>query len=65
MGREREDYRIILEELLRHFNKHWIYPTELAVYLGVDYRTVMRKFGITRQGCSIEGIAKRMSLWLR
>ena len=65
MGREYEDYRIILEELLHHFHKHWVYPMELAGYLGVDYRTVMRKFGITRQGCSIEAIARRMCLWLK
>ena len=62
MAREKEDYREILEELFKHFRKHWVYPTEIADYLGMDYRTAMRKFGITRNGCSIESLARRMCL---
>lgn len=60
MPRERDDYRVILEELIKYFNKHWVYPTELGGYLGMDYRTVMKKFNMTRQGCSIESLARRM-----
>lgn len=60
MAKEYEDYRVILEGLLAHFNKHWVYPMEISGYLGMDYRTVMRKFGITRNGCSLETLARRM-----
>lgn len=61
MSREKPDYRTILESLLTYFNKHWVYPTEVAAYLGMDYRTAMKKFGITRDGCSIEMLARKMS----
>lgn len=61
MARELESYRDNLESLLGHFHKHWVYPKELGDYLGIDYRTVMKKFGVTRNGCSIEVIARRMS----
>lgn len=60
MPREKEDYRDILESLLKHFNKHWLYPTEIGDYLGMDYRTVMKKFNIDRKGCSPETLARRM-----
>lgn len=59
--RETEDYRYILEQLIKYFNKHWVYPSEIGGYLGMDYRTVMKKFGVTRSGCSIESLARRMS----
>lgn len=62
MSREKEDYRAILESLLKYFNKHWVYPMEIGDYLGLDYRTVMKKFGITRDGCSLETLARRMCL---
>lgn len=58
--REKEDYRNILESLVAKFDKHWVYPTELAGYLGMDYRTAMKKFGITRQGISVEALARKM-----
>lgn len=58
--REKESYRDILESLLTHFNKHWVYPTELAGYLGMDYRTAQKKFDISRKGISIEELARRM-----
>ena len=60
--REKEDYRIILEQLLAAFKKHWVYPKEVADYLGMDYRTAMKKFDITRKGISIEALARRMCL---
>lgn len=58
--REKEDYRAILESLVGHFRKHWLYPKEIADYLGMDYRTAMKKFGISREGISIETLARRM-----
>lgn len=58
---ESDDYRDNLESLLRYFNKHWVYPTEIGGYLGVDYRTVERKFGISRNGCSVETLARKLS----
>lgn len=61
MSKESENYRDILEELLKNFHKHWLYPTEIGGYLGMDYRTVMKKFGVTRDGCSVETLARRMS----
>lgn len=57
---EKVDYRDILEQLLAHFRKHWVYPTEVANYCGLDYRTVMKKFDISRDGISIETLARRM-----
>lgn len=60
MPREKEDYRNILEGLLNHFHKHWVYPMEIGDYLGINYRTVMRKFDIDRDGCSIETLARKM-----
>ena len=58
--REKEDYRDILEALNQHFNKHWVYPTEVGDYLGMDYRTAKKKFDISREGISIETLARRM-----
>lgn len=60
MAREKEDYRAILEGLLGYFRKHWVYPNEIGGYLGLDYRTVMRKFDISRDGCSVETLARKM-----
>lgn len=60
MSREHIDYRDTLESLLHYFNKHWVYPSEVAGYLGMDYRTVMKKFNMTREGCSLESLARRM-----
>lgn len=57
---EKADYRDILEQLLMHFKKHWVYPTEVATYCGIDYRTAMKKFDISRDGISIETLARRM-----
>lgn len=62
MAREKEDYRIILERLDKHFRKGWVYPTEIGDYLGINYRTVMRKFDIDRNGCSIETLARKMCI---
>ena len=61
VSKEYEDYRDILESLNLHFQKHWVYPKEVGGYLGMDYRTVMKKFSVDRQGCSIETLARRMS----
>ena len=58
--REKEDYRDILESLIGYFGKHWVYPTEVAAYLGMDYRTAKKKFDISREGISIETLARRM-----
>lgn len=60
MAKEKEDYRDILEALLAHFHKHWVYPGEVGAYLGMDYRTAMKKFKMDRSGCSIETLARRM-----
>lgn len=60
MAMEKEGYREHLESLLAYFHKHWIYPKELADYMGVDYRTAMKVLGIKREGASIETIARRM-----
>lgn len=58
---EKEGYRDHLESLLKYFGgKHWVYPKELADYMGVDYRTAMKVLKITRDGASIETIARRM-----
>lgn len=57
---EKDGYRDHLEQLLKHFGKHWIYPKELGDYLGMDYRTAEKKFRIDRNGASVETIARRM-----
>ena len=58
--REKESYRDILASLIRYFNKHWVYPQEIGKYLGMDYRTVKKKFHVTKEGISIETLARRM-----
>ena len=53
-------YDRILDSLLKYFHKHWVYPTELGDYLGMDYRTIKSKFDMTRNGMSVEELAIRM-----
>lgn len=60
MLNEKEGYQENLKALTDYFHKHWVYPKELADYMGMDYRTAMKKFGITRDGISIEVLAGRL-----
>ena len=58
--REKEAYRDILESLLGHFNKHWVYATEVGGYCGMDYRTAKKRFKIPKEGIAIEKLARMM-----
>lgn len=49
MSRERDDYRVVVEDLKQTFGeKAWITSAELARYEGCDARTVNRRYGIPK-----------------
>ena len=58
--REPQGYRETVEYLQSRTGKGWLSTTEIASILGVDRRTVTRRFGITR-GCALPILAMRLT----
>lgn len=58
---EYEGYRDVLESLLSAFGgRHWIRVTEAAQFLGVDNRTLKKRFLVETGGISAELLARRI-----
>ena len=60
MSREPDGYRQTLEYLQTQTGKGWLSTTEIATLLGVDRKTVTRRFGIT-QGCALPILAMKLT----
>lgn len=50
MSREKESYRPILADLLNAKDGRMWGQKEIALYLGIDPRTVKRRYGVGRGG---------------
>ena len=59
--KEYESYRAILADLLQaQDSKHWT-QKQTSYYLGIDPRTVKRRYGIDRKGINVWELARRIS----
>lgn len=61
MSREKEDYRSILADLLQAKDGRIWKQKEVALYLGIDPRTVKRRFGVGRKGIEVHELARKLS----
>lgn len=62
MAREKESYRDTLERLDNQFpNRELLFQKEVAVYLGVDARTVKNRYGIDKKGITKVKLARLLS----
>ena len=57
--REPEGFRETVQWITEQTGKGWLTNTEIANLLGVDRKTVKRRFGISN-GCAVTVLAKRM-----
>ena len=59
--KEADTYRSVLADLLQaQDSKHWS-QKQASYYLGIDPRTVKRRYGIDRKGISVWELARRIS----
>ena len=58
--REQPGYRQTLEWLTEQTGKGWLSTTEIATLLGLDRKTVNKRFGVTR-GCALPVLAMKMA----
>lgn len=65
MPRERPEYRVILESLLKFMENrgggHVMTIKDAAEFIGKSPRTVARKYNISKEGITIEALAMRLS----
>lgn len=58
---EYEGYRDVLESLLTAFGgRHWLRVSEAAQFLGMDNRTVKKRFLVGTDGIATELFARRI-----
>lgn len=58
---EYEGYRDVLESLLNAFGgRHWLRVSEAAAFLGMDNRTVKKRFLVGTDGIATELFARRI-----
>lgn len=58
---EYKGYRDVLESLLTEFGgRHWLRVSEAAQFLGVDNRTVKKRFDVGTDGIATELFARRI-----
>lgn len=58
---EYEGYRDVLESLLTAFGgRHWLRVSEAAQFLGMDNRTVKKRFLVGTDGIAVELFARRI-----
>jgi Mn-dependent DtxR family transcriptional regulator len=62
MARERDSYRDILEDIYRRCgDKALLSLAEVARYLGIDRRTVTKRFGIGTAGITAPALARMLA----
>lgn len=62
MARERDAYRDILEDIYRRCGeKALLSRTEAAKYLGIDRRTVAKRFDIGPDGITAPALARKLA----
>ena len=61
MSREKESYRPILADLLQAKDGRMWGQKEIALYLGIDTRTVKRRYGIGRVGIEVQELARLLA----
>lgn len=61
MSREKETYRAILSDLLNAKDERIWWQKEIAMYLGVDRRTVKKRYGVGRHGIEVHLLAQRIA----
>ena len=62
MARERDSYRDILEDIYRRCGeKALLSRTEVAKYLGIDRRTVAKRFDIGADGITAPALARKLA----
>lgn len=61
MSREKEGYRPILADLLNAKDERIWGQKEIALYLGLDPRTVKKRYGIGRGGIEVHELARLLA----
>lgn len=62
MARERDAYRDILEDIYRRCGeKALLSRAEVAKYLGIDRRTVAKRFDIGADGITAPALARKLA----
>ena len=59
--RETETYRSVLADLLSAKDERIWKQKEVAIYFGVDPRTVKSRYGVGRDGIEVHELARRVS----
>ena len=59
--READNYRSVLADLLNAKDERIWNQKEIAMYFGLDPRTVKRRYGVGREGIEVHLLAKRVS----
>lgn len=59
--KENESYRAVLADLLHAKDERIWNQKEIAMYFGLDPRTVKSRFGVGREGIEVHLLARRVS----
>lgn len=59
--RETETYRSVLADLLNAKDERIWKQKEIAMYFGLDPRTVKKRYGVSRDGIEVHELARRVS----
>ena len=59
--KEADTYRSVLADLLQAKDERIWKQSEVARYLGLDPRTVKRRYGVGREGIEVHLLARRVS----
>ena len=59
--RETETYRSVLADLLNAKDERIWKQKEIAMYFGLDPRTVKSRYGVGRDGIEVHELARRVS----
>lgn len=59
--RETQSYRSVLADLLNAKEERIWKQKEIAVYFGLDPRTVKSRYGVGREGIEVHLLARRVS----
>lgn len=59
--KEADNYRSVLADLLQAKDERIWNQKEIAMYFGLDPRTVKRRYGVGREGIEVHLLARRVS----